>query len=76
MAGERVDDLADFEAHSRVLQESGGEHQGLAHQLHRLFVRPLAAMFLDQRVLGGDPVLLGVHDGAVHVPESGFEQGC
>ena len=58
----------------RPSQESGGEGQGLPHQLHGLFVGPGAAVGFNQRVFGGNPVWLRVHDGSVHVPEDGFER--
>ena len=57
------------------LQDPRGEDEGLADQLHGLLVGPLPAVRGDQRVLGLDPVRLGVDDGAIHVPERGFEEG-
>ena len=46
-----------------------------AHQRVGLLVVPLAAELGDQLVLGGDPVRLGVDDGAVHVPQDGGRAG-
>ena len=44
-------------------------HQVVADELVGVLVAPRAAVLLDDRVLGGDPVGLGVDEGAVHVPE-------
>jgi hypothetical protein len=65
---EDVDNLAALQLHAGLLQNPGGEHQGLSHKLHGFLVRPLPAVGGDQFVFGFDPVRLGVDDGAIHVP--------
>ena len=72
---EGVDDFPALQLHAGLLQDAGGEDQGLADELHGLLVRPLSAVGVDEGVFGFDPVRLGVDDGAIHVPERGFEQG-
>ena len=52
-----------------VPDELGGDHQVVAHELVGVLVVPDPAGLLDDRVLGVDPVGLGVDEGAVHVPE-------
>ena len=47
----------------------GRHHQVVADELVGELVAPRAAVLGDDRVLRGDPVGLGVDEGAVHVPE-------
>ena len=68
MAREGVDDFPAFQRHAGLLQDAGGKYQGLPHELHGLLMGPLSAVRFDERVFGLDPVRLGVHDGAIHVP--------
>ena len=58
------------EIHSPVLADvAAGLGQRVADQRVRVLVAPLPAVRLDQRVLGGDPVRLGVDERAVHVEQ-------
>ena len=55
---------------------AGRVEQRLTNQLHSLLMAPGAAVGFHQRALGGDPVRLGVHKRAIHIPEHGFERGA
>jgi hypothetical protein len=65
-----VDDPLRRPRDRRVLADEGGRHhQVVAHELVGELVAPGATVLGDDGVLGGDPVGLGVDEGAVHVPE-------
>ena len=72
---EGVDDFPGFQVHAGILEDAGGVGQRLSDKLHGLLVRPGPAVGFNQRMFGRDPVGLGVHNGAIHVPKDCFEGG-
>ena len=67
-----VDDLLRFQRDLAVLGDVGAaDEEIVADERVGVLVGPRVAVRLDQRVLGVDPVRLGVDERAVHVPQDG-----
>jgi hypothetical protein len=65
-----LDDLHRRQIDGRVVtDELGRDHEVVADELVGVLVAPHSPGLLDDRVLGEEPVGLGVDEGAVHVPE-------
>ena len=71
-----VDDLLRFQRDLAVLGDVGAaDEEIVADERVGVLVGPGVAVRLDQRVLGVDPVRLGVDERAVHVPQDGRGAG-
>ena len=67
-----VDDLVWFQRDLAVLGDIGAaDEEVVPDERVGVLVGPRVAVRLDQRVLGVDPVRLGVDERAVHVPQDG-----